>query len=132
MLNKSIGSYTVLVILSILLIVGSVNPFCQARKTNQFIESIDGPIKDALTYVYAISHWVGNKITHGLNSILPPDWGVNLSNPKLADAIGVMVMLTLFLALAEIAKKITWLLVLGGWFLILVRLVWSIGGGFVN
>ena len=87
------------------------------------------PLEDVFTYVYAASRWVGRKVTGGMNDILPPD--AKIQDKQLSDGIGVMILLTLFLAIAEVAKKITWFLVVAGWILVLIRIGWIVGNSYI-
>ena len=47
--------------------------------------------------------------------------GVILPN-AITDTIGMLVMLTIFLAAVDIAKKVVWTIVTIGWILILIRI----------
>lgn len=40
----------------------------------------------------------------------------------LVDPIGLLAILTIFLAIASIAKRLVWIVVIAGWVLILIRL----------
>jgi hypothetical protein len=42
--------------------------------------------------------------------------------PTIVDAIGLLVILTIFLAIAEVAKKAIWIIVAVGWVLIVLRI----------
>jgi hypothetical protein len=72
----------------------------------------------ALTFLYTIAHWAGELISQLVELIvgyaLPTD---------LIDPLGFLILLTLFLAVAEVAKRIAWLVVVVGWALIVVRIV---------
>jgi len=134
--SVSLNGETVLsgfvVFLSIVLALVFVSPGCWAQSQGEgeegFERLIDSePLNKALTYIYTISRWVGERIRQGVNQILPPE--ARLSG-SLSGPIGVMVILTLFLIVAELAKKITWGLVVVGWLLILVRVGLIIGGAY--
>lgn len=83
-----------------------------------------GFLDQLLAFTYTLAHWAGQLVVAALNYLLAPQ------NPEtlihLVDPIGYLVLLTVFLIVAEIAKKITWLVVVVGWALITVRIVLEI------
>ena len=69
-----------------------------------------------LAFIYTIAHWVGGLIVSLVENIIP------LQTPAtLVDPIGYLVLLTVFLIVAEVAKKVVWGVVVVGWILIGVR-----------
>ncbi len=70
-----------------------------------------------LAFIYTIGHWIGEKIVGLIQSIA----GIIIP-PSIVDAIGMLVILTIFLAIAEVAKKAIWIVVAVGWVLIAVRI----------
>lgn len=70
-----------------------------------------------LAFIYTIGHWIGGKIV-GLIQYIS---GVIIP-PAIVDAIGMLVILTIFLGLAEVAKKAIWIVVAIGWALIILRI----------
>ncbi len=78
----------------------------------------EGFVDQVLAFIYTSAHWLGGIIVHLLQYLVP------LQSPeKLVDPIGYLALLTLFLIVAEVAKKITWLIVLVGWVLIIIRVI---------
>lgn len=78
----------------------------------------EGWLDQLLAFIYTSAHWIGGLIVNFLQDFFP------LQEPeKLVDPVGYLVLLTLFLIVAEIAKKIVWLVVVVGWLLIIVRIV---------
>lgn len=81
-------------------------------------------LSQALTFLYSIAHYVGLLIVYVLGLILPtakvPD--------DLADPIGYLALLTAFIILAQVAKKVAWILVIVGWGLIIVRIILAMAG----
>ncbi len=70
-----------------------------------------------MAFIYTIGHWIGEKIVqliHSISGIAIPETIVN--------AIGLLVILTIFLAIAEVAKKAIWIIVAVGWVLIIIRI----------
>jgi hypothetical protein len=78
----------------------------------------EGWLDQFLAFVYTFAHWIGGLTVNLLQQLLP------LQEPeKLVDPIGYLVLLTVLLIVAEVAKKIAWLVVVIGWLLIIVRIV---------
>jgi hypothetical protein len=71
-----------------------------------------------LAFIYTIGHWIGEKIVGLIQSIS----GVIIPS-TIVDAIGMLVILTIFLAIAEVAKKARWIVLAIGWVLIIVRIL---------
>jgi len=71
-----------------------------------------------LAFIYTIGHWIGEKIVGLIQSIS----GIAIPS-TIVDAIGLLVILTIFLAIAEVAKKAIWIVVAVGWVLIIVRIL---------
>ena len=74
-------------------------------------------LNNILTFIYTIGHWLGEKIVWLIQSVS----GVVIP-ANIIDAIGLLVILTIFLAIAEVAKKAIWIIVAVGWVLIIVRI----------
>jgi hypothetical protein len=70
-----------------------------------------------MAFIYTIGHWIGEKIVDLIQSLT----GVVLP-VEIIDAIGVLVILTISLAIAEVAKKAIWVIVVVGWVLIILRI----------
>ena len=77
-----------------------------------------------LTYLYSIAHYVGMLVVYLLGRILPTA-RVPLD---LVDPIGYLALLTAFLILVQVAKKIAWILVTVAWALIIVRIAMGLFG----
>jgi len=72
-----------------------------------------------LAFIYSLGHLIGQGVVRLLGAILP-----SLQVPAdLVDPIGLLAVLTIFLAVATIAKKLVWIVVIVGWALILIRLI---------
>ncbi len=72
-----------------------------------------------LAFIYSLGHLIGEGIVRLVTTILPA-----LEFPTdLVDPIGLLAILTIFLAVAAIAKKLVWIVLIIGWVLILVRLI---------
>jgi len=75
-------------------------------------------LEDVLSFIYTIGHWIGGKIVELIQFIS----GIILPQ-SLVDAIGMLVILTIFLAIAEVAKKAIWIVVALGWVFIVIRIL---------
>ncbi len=80
-----------------------------------------------LTFLYAAANWFGQLVV-GLIQLILGDAIPETTFDGLVDPIGFLILLTIFLALAEVAKKIAWLVVVVGWILILVRVLMEVFG----
>lgn len=76
-------------------------------------------IDQLLAFIYSLGHLIGGGVVRLLNTILP---SMTVPN-ELVDPIGLLAILTIFLAVATIAKKLVWIVVIAGWVLIIVRLI---------
>ena len=81
--------------------------------------SFDDVLTKILQFLHTIASWIGGLIAALIHSILP---SVTIPN-DLVEAIGLMAMLTVFLVVLQIAKKLTWIIVVVGWVLITTRIV---------
>lgn len=69
-------------------------------------------------FIYTIGYFIGDKVVWIIESIS----GVNVPN-EVTNTIGLLIILTIFLSLADIAKKIVWTIVVIAWVLIILRIV---------
>ncbi len=69
-------------------------------------------------FIYTIGYFVGDKVVWIIESIS----GVNIPN-EVTNTIGLLVILTIFLSLVDVAKKIVWIILTIGWVLIILRIV---------
>ena len=95
--------------------------WCVARPPEETadVSSAREIIDQLLAFIYSLGHLIGEGIVRLLNTILP-----SMTVPvELVDPIGLLAILTIFLAAATIAKKLVWIVVIAGWVLIIVRLI---------
>lgn len=71
-----------------------------------------------MTFLYTIGHFIGGTVVWLIQSIS----GVIIPDP-IIDTIGLLVILTIFLALVDVAKKVIWIIVAVGWILIFIRII---------
>lgn len=69
-------------------------------------------------FIYTIGYFIGDKVVWIIESVS----GVDVPN-EITNTIGMLTILTIFLSLADIAKKIVWTIVAIGWVLIILRIV---------
>ena len=79
----------------------------------------DEVLTKILQFIHTIADWIGGLIATVIHSILP---SVTIPD-DLVQAIGLMAILTIFLLIMQIAKKLTWIVVVVGWLLIVARIV---------
>ena len=70
-----------------------------------------------MTFIYTIGHLIAEKVV----LIIVEISGVAIP-PTIVDTIGLLIVLTIFLSLAEVAKKIVWIIIMLGWILIILRI----------
>ena len=76
-------------------------------------------INQLLSFIYSLGHLIGQGIVRLIHTILPA-----MPVPsELIDPIGLLAVLTIFLAIATIARKLVWIVVIAGWILIVIRLI---------
>ena len=80
-------------------------------------------LENVLSFIYTIGHWIGEKIVDLIQYIS----GIIIP-PSVVDAIGMLVILTIFLAIAEVAKKAIWIVVVIGWVFIIIRILMLMTG----
>jgi hypothetical protein len=80
-----------------------------------------------LEFVYTIAHQLGAWILRGVGALVP-----QAPLPAdLVDPVGVMAVLTLAVVLAQVARKLMWMVVAVGWALIVIRIglaLFGVGG----
>lgn len=85
----------------------------------QTSSGFDEILAKILQFLHTIASWIGGLIATVIHSILP---SVTIPD-DLVQAIGLMAILTIFLLIMQIAKKLTWIVVVVGWVLIIARIV---------
>ncbi len=81
-------------------------------------------LAQVLAFVYSVAHYVGMLVVYLLGLILP---NVKLVD-DLVDPIGYLAVLTAFLILIQVAKKVAWIILIVGWALIVVRILFVVFG----
>jgi hypothetical protein len=81
-------------------------------------------VTDLLQFIHTLAHAAGNGIVNLVQRIVP-----QAKIPvDLVDPIGFLAVLTVFVLLTGLARKIAWIIVIAGWVLIGVRVVLAILG----
>jgi uncharacterized membrane protein YecN with MAPEG domain len=70
-----------------------------------------------LSFLYTLSHWLGEFVVNLLDRFLQLQAPANLVDP-----IGMLMLLTAFLIVTEVAKKVAWLILVIGWVLIVLKI----------
>jgi hypothetical protein len=80
--------------------------------------NVDSVFTQLLQFLHTASDWTGTLVVEGIHSILP-----SAAIPTtLASSIGLLAVFSILLGLAEVAKKIVWVIVVVGWLLVVVRI----------
>jgi len=77
-----------------------------------------------LTFLYSAAHYVGMLVVYLLGRVLP----AARVPTDLVDPIGYLAILTAFLILVQVAKKVAWVIVVVGWVLIAIRIFLGFAG----
>ncbi len=72
-----------------------------------------------LTFLYFLAHQIGL----GIVKVVQPLFPRSIFPDSLIDPIGFLIILTVFMLLVGIAKKIAWLIVCAGWILLFIRIL---------
>jgi hypothetical protein len=72
-----------------------------------------------LTFIYFLAHQIGLGIIKVFQSIFPG----SVFPDSLIDPLGFLIILTLFMFLVGVAKKIAWIIVCAGWILLFIRIL---------
>jgi uncharacterized membrane protein YecN with MAPEG domain len=81
-------------------------------------------LSGVLTFLYSIAHYAGMLVVYLLGRVLP----AARVPTDLVDPIGYLALLTVFLVIVQVAKKLAWVIVVIGWVLILVRILIGVFG----
>lgn len=77
-----------------------------------------------LQFVYVLAHGLGQAIVRGIQTVVP-----QTPIPQdLIDPIGFLAVLTLFVLLAGVARRVAWVVLVVGWVLIAVRIALVLAG----
>jgi hypothetical protein len=72
-----------------------------------------------LTFIYFLAHQIGLWIIKVVQPLFP-----RIVFPEsIIDPLGFLIILTLFMFLVGVAKKIAWIIVCIGWILLLIRIL---------
>jgi hypothetical protein len=79
---------------------------------------------DVLQFVYTLAHAAGSGIVALVRQVVP-----QAKIPAdLVDPVGFLAVLTVFVMLAGVARRIAWIIVIAGWVLIGVRVALALFG----
>lgn len=81
-------------------------------------------VNQALTFLYSLAHYAGMLVIYLLGRVLP----AARVPTDLVDPIGYLAILTVFLILVQVAKKVAWIVVIAGWVLIAIRIFLGVAG----
>lgn len=72
-----------------------------------------------LTFIYFLAHQIG----FGIIKIIQPLFPRSIFPESIIDPLGFLIVLTLFIFLVGIAKKVAWIIVCVGWILLFIRIL---------
>lgn len=72
-----------------------------------------------LTFIYFLAHQIGL----GIIKVIQPLFPRNVIPDSIVDPLGFLVILTLFMLLVGVAKRIAWIIVCVGWVLLFIRIL---------
>jgi len=82
-------------------------------------KTVNVVLHDVLTFIYYLAHQIGLGIIKVVQSIFP---GAAFPG-NLIDPLGFLIILTAFVLLVSVAKKIAWILIIAGWILLFIRIL---------
>jgi hypothetical protein len=80
---------------------------------------LDAILHQILTFIYFLAHQIGLWIIKAVQSLFPR----SIFPDSIIDPLGFLIILTLFMFLVGIAKKIAWIIVCVGWILLFIRIL---------
>lgn len=72
-----------------------------------------------LTFIYFLAHEIGL----GIIKLVQPIFPRTIFPDSIIDPLGFLIILTLFMFLVSVAKKIAWIIVCAGWILLFIRIL---------
>jgi hypothetical protein len=72
-----------------------------------------------LTFIYFLAHQIGL----GIIKVVQPLFPRSIFPDSIVDPLGFLIILTLFMFLVGVAKKIAWVIVCAGWILLFIRIL---------
>jgi hypothetical protein len=82
-------------------------------------KSLSAVLHEILTFIYFLGHQAGLGIVKLIQYIVP-----SARFPEsVIDAVGLLVILTIFMFLVSVAKKIAWVILCVGWVFLLIRIL---------
>jgi hypothetical protein len=88
------------------------------QETTNF-KPLNAILHKILTFIYFLAHQIGL----GIIKIIQPLFPRNVFPDSIVDPLGFMIILTLFIFLVGVAKKIAWIIVCVGWILLFIRIL---------
>ncbi len=83
------------------------------------LKPLDSILHKILTFIYFLAHQIGL----GIIKVIQPIFPRSGFPESLVDPLGFLIILTLFMFLVGVAKKVAWIIVCAGWILLLVRIL---------
>ncbi|MFQ5896890.1 MAG: hypothetical protein ACE5JN_01400 [Candidatus Methylomirabilia bacterium] len=81
-----------------------------------------GRLIQVVEFIYTIAHGIGVGIVNVIQWVVPP---AKIAR-ELVDPIGVLAIVTIFVAVASVSRRATWIVLGVAWLLIVVRTVMAL------
>ncbi|MGA2532141.1 MAG: hypothetical protein ABSG19_03795 [Candidatus Aminicenantales bacterium] len=83
------------------------------------LKPLNGILHKILTFIYFLAHQIGSGIIKVIQPLFP-----RITFPEsLVDPLGFLIILTVFMFLVGVAKKIAWIIVCVAWILLFIRIL---------
>jgi hypothetical protein len=82
-------------------------------------KSLNVILHKILTFIYFLAHQIGL----GIIKVVQPLFPRAMFPDSLVDPLGFLIILTLFMFLVGVAKKIAWIIVCAAWILLFIRIL---------
>lgn len=83
------------------------------------LRPLNGILHKVLTFIYFLAHQIGSVIIRVIQPLFPR----NIFPDNIVDPLGFLIILTLFVFLVGVAKKIAWIIICVAWILLFIRIL---------
>jgi len=90
--------------------------FAQATTNSKPLNVI---LHNILTFIHFLAHQIGTGIIKVFQLIFPR----SVFPDSVIDALGYLIILTLFVFLVSVSRKAAWIIVFAGWILLFIRIL---------
>jgi hypothetical protein len=83
------------------------------------LRPLNGILHKILTFIYFLAHQIGS----GIIRVIQPLFPRNIFPDNIVDPLGFLIILTVFMFLVGVAKKIAWIIICVAWILLFIRIL---------